>query len=218
MQRNYFGVALVGSLILHISLTALFHFTALNAKQPIPLQTEPITLSLYEEPKKDESPTPQPKKIEKKQKIVQKQQIPRQPTIEPKQISPDPIKTATHTQTPQIASEAQQKQIIPKSSALPDQNSDEVKKYLSQIRKILQKNLEYPHFARKAGLEGVVIVNFCIKADGSLSNHSLKIIKSSGSSALDKQALETVQISAPFTVTPKGEMEVSIPVSFALNS
>lgn len=227
MKRDYFAVSLVGSLLMHILLIAVLYFNKLNAKQPIPLQTKPITISLYEEPKKEE-PSPQPKKIEKKQKIVQKKQTLRQSKaqVEPKQAITEPIKTSTQTQaqtqtktqTSQIASEAQQRQTIPNSAATPDQNSDEIKKYLSKVREKLQKNLEYPHFAKKAGIEGIATVHFCIKADGSLSIHSLKIIKSSGSSVLDKQALQTVENSAPFTAPPKGEIEVSLPVSFVLDS
>lgn len=210
MQKEYFSVAFLGSVVLHIAVIAVLHFTTLDAKQ-IAVQTQPIAISLYEEPKKEELPKPETKKIEKKQKIVQKQQEPA-----PKTLPAEPIKTAQTPPLPQASSEPPAPKPTPQVTA-KSQNSDEVKKYLSQIRKTLQDNLEYPHFARKAGIEGIATVHFCIKADGGMPRQSLKILKSSGSTALDKQALETVQLSTPFTPPPKGEIEVSIPVSFSLN-
>ncbi len=214
MKKDYFGVAFAGSTIFHTLLFATMHLTAFETKQATPPTPQPITLSLYEEPQK--AKPQQPRDQPKKQKTIQKQQT-AQPVQAKTAATAEPIKTA-QTQFTQTKAEPSIPQPKPNSAPHTNQNNDEVVKYLSKIRKILQENLEYPHFAKKAGIEGVATVHFCIKADGSLPGHSLKIIKSSGSSALDKQAIETVQNSAPFTAPPKGEIEVSIPVSFALNS
>jgi len=217
VQNGYFGVALIGSTIIHLLLFFVVHITNLNAKPTVVAPPQPIMLSLFEEPKKEEPIAPaQPKKVEKKQKLKQKQQEP-QHTKQAKEPSVDAIKTVQAEPIPTV-SEPQPQQQKQKPSPPQTQNNDEVKKYLSKVRKILQDNLEYPHFARKAGIEGVATVCFCIRADGSVPKRSLRILKSSGSSALDIQALETVQNSAPFISPPKGELEVSIPVSFALNS
>lgn len=211
VQKEYFKVAFLGSALLHIAVIAVLHFKTLDAKQ-IALQTQPITISLYEEPKKEEPPKSETKKVEKRQKIVQKQQEPR-----PKTASAEPIKTAQTPPLPQTSSEPPAPKPTPQVTA-KSQNSDEVKKYLSQIRKTLQDNLEYPHFARKAGLEGIATVYFCISPDGHIVVRSLKILKTSGYSALDEQAIETVQNSSPFPPPPNGAIEVYIPVSFSLKS
>lgn len=214
MQRDYFGIAILGSLVFHVLFFTAFHYTNLNAKPiQVTVDTPPIAISLYEEQKKEESPKPKPKKVEKKQKAPQKKQ--QEPM--PKTVSSEPIKTAQTLPLQQASSEEPSTPKLTPQVTTRSQNGDEVKKYLLQIRKTLQDNLEYPYFVRKAGIEGITTVHFCIKADGGMPRQSLRIIKSSGSTALDKQALETVQLSAPFAPPPKGEIEVSIPVSFLLN-
>ncbi len=54
----------------------------------------------------------------------------------------------------------------------------------------IYKNLEYPEMARKAGMEGLVVVGFVVEPDGSVSN--VHIIKSAGK-ILDDAAIKAVK-------------------------
>lgn len=216
VQRDYFGIAILSSLVFHILFFAAIHYTNLNAK-PIQLtvNTPPITISLYEE---------QPKAVEVKP-AVQKQKtkpiktkeiiIPKKELISIKEAIPDnEIKKTVATKV-----EEEKPVSALKASVKPmPQDTDVTKKYLSSITKILQSNLKYPYFAKKAGLEGVATVYFCIRPDGHIMLRSLKVLKTSGYSALDEQAMETAQNSSPFPPPPNGAIEVYIPVSFSIKS
>lgn len=214
MQRDGFGIGFLASAILHAALFGIFYYKSLEAK-PQEIKPTPITLSLFEEEKPAPiqptvEPKKEPKKITQKQKL---QDIKPIPTVKKEDIIP--VKTV---QAIPPAS-AQQETQKPKPQAVQAKaDSDEVKRYLSKVRKILQDNLEYPYYAKKAGLEGVTVVCFCLKKDGSMSSYSLKISKSSGHALLDRHALETVQNSAPFPIPPSGELEVTIPIAFSIKS
>jgi len=54
----------------------------------------------------------------------------------------------------------------------------------------LYELLEYPELARKAGLEGLVVVQFVVEPDGSISN--IQVIRSAGK-LLDEAAIKAVQ-------------------------
>jgi len=54
----------------------------------------------------------------------------------------------------------------------------------------LYELLEYPELARKAGLEGLVVVQFVVEPDGSISN--IQVIRSAGR-LLDEAAVKAVQ-------------------------
>lgn len=213
MRDGIFRIGLAASVVVHAVVFSLFYFQVLDAKQPTPIVPTPITISLYEAPQIPTPPAPQPKKEPKK--TVQKPQ--KQPM--PPQITKEATKDSIPVKT--VEAQAPTPQETPKAKpqlAAAKTDTDEVKKYLAKLRKSLQDNLEYPYYAKKAGIEGVTVVCFCVKKDGSMPTHSLKIIKGSGHAVLDRHALETVQNSAPFPSPPNGELEVTIPVSFTIKS
>ncbi|MBF0218315.1 MAG: TonB family protein [Gammaproteobacteria bacterium] len=61
-------------------------------------------------------------------------------------------------------------------------------------------NLNYPVEARRQGLNGSLILDVAIAADGSL--HSVKVMHSSGSKILDEGARLIVELAAPFAPLP----------------
>lgn len=97
-----------------------------------------------------------------------------------------------------------------------NEKEDELKKYFAKIRKKLQENLEYPHFAKKAQMEGVSIVKFRVEADGNIVKSSIAVVKSGGYALLDSQAFQTIIDSSPIEPPPHGSLELSIPISFSL--
>lgn len=101
----------------------------------------------------------------------------------------------------------------------PDRNAAIESGYSSLIRARLERNKEYPAMARRGRIEGVVVVTFQIEHDGSVS--SVKVLRSSGHTLLDKSALRTVHVSAPFPVPPdsmkNGAAGFSLPLIFKLD-
>lgn len=89
-----------------------------------------------------------------------------------------------------------------------------VKLNFSYIRDIIQKNIAYPHIARKKGLEGKVVVSFIVCADGEAQD--ITITESSGFEILDRSAVEAVRKASPFPKPPV-KAALIIPVVYKLN-
>ncbi|HDK81738.1 MAG TPA: energy transducer TonB [Nitrospirae bacterium] len=82
---------------------------------------------------------------------------------------------------------------------------------LETIKSSIERAKTYPVLARKKGIEGTVYIGFRIGPRGEPEN--LRIIKSSGSSILDKATLAIVKRAAPF---PNLDSPVEVPVVFRL--
>jgi TonB family protein len=84
--------------------------------------------------------------------------------------------------------------------------------------RFLQENLKYPMEARKAGLEGRVVVGFVVEPDGRLSNFE---IVQSVAPILDKEALRVVQLMPkwkPGKLHGKPvRVQYQLPITFRLN-
>ena len=85
------------------------------------------------------------------------------------------------------------------------------------IKKILQKNIQYPKEAKEQGIEGTVVVTFVIEKDGSLSNFK---VLTSAHPALDAEAIQVVK-TIPNWIPGQhlGEnvrVQYNLPVTFSL--
>jgi len=74
--------------------------------------------------------------------------------------------------------------------------------YFDAVRLKIERAKKYPHSARRTGVEGEATISFTVKPDGAAEK--VKLESSSGSSALDRAALETILRAAPFPVPPDG--------------
>lgn len=63
--------------------------------------------------------------------------------------------------------------------------------YKARLKRLIESNKHYPRRAKRMGREGEVMVSFLVLADGTIKQ--LDIQKASGSSALDKAALDAVK-------------------------
>lgn len=81
------------------------------------------------------------------------------------------------------------------------------------IRQMIAQNTQYPRRARKRQQEGTVLLSFTIQKNGLVSG--VKIIKSSGHSLLDKNAISAIQKTAPFP-KPPFMAELKIPITYKL--
>lgn len=75
--------------------------------------------------------------------------------------------------------------------------------YAKIIKKAIEKNWNYPHFAKEKGMEGKCVLFFSLNREGSLLGINIK--KSTGYDVLDYEAKRSVEVSSPFPPFP-GQM------------
>lgn len=86
---------------------------------------------------------------------------------------------------------------------------------LGHIRAMIENAITYPAIARKLRLEGVVLVTFILKSDGTVETAHVK--STSGSNILDNKAIQTIlSLSGDYPVLGK-TFELSIPIAFNLH-
>lgn len=211
-----------------------------------PKKIEEITISLLDFNSDDgdinklESPSEiKPTQPIKKEPIVQKEPIIKKEIVakkEPKQtpkeldILADSIEPSQQMQdnTPLASAEAVTPQTIeptsspsgittppePVSKKTDNQKSTTDGAALGHIRAMIEKALVYPAMARRLKIEGIVDVSFVLNPNGSVKDVS--IVNSSGSTVLDKKALETVlALSGSYPALGK-TLRLAIPIAFEL--
>lgn len=87
--------------------------------------------------------------------------------------------------------------------------------FLLILQELINQNLEYPRRARQRGTEGTVVVALRIEADGSLAGR--KISTGSGSSTLDRAALNLIDSIFPVAEPPMQALECRVGISYRLN-
>ena len=84
------------------------------------------------------------------------------------------------------------------------------------LNSFLIKNINYPVMAKIRGLQGIVITEFIVEKDGSISN--VKVRESSGHRILDKEAVRVMKLMpnwSPGTVDGKPvRVKFSLPIEF----
>src|SRR5690606_10188837 len=90
--------------------------------------------------------------------------------------------------------------------------------YADRVRERLMAEKRYPPRALRRGQQGVVMLQLTIAPDGSLAAPP-RIIRSSGTAALDREALRMANAAAPFEPSGSSALtKVSVPVHFTLTS
>ncbi len=72
--------------------------------------------------------------------------------------------------------------------------------YVGKIRQSIESEWQYPEIALRYGLQGKLALEFTILGDGHLEG--LRLLRSSGSSLLDDEALRAIKAAAPFPPIP----------------
>jgi periplasmic protein TonB len=72
--------------------------------------------------------------------------------------------------------------------------------YVGKIRQSIETEWQYPEMALRYGLQGKLALEFTILGSGQLAG--LRLLRSSGSSLLDDEALRAIKAAAPFPVIP----------------
>ncbi len=90
--------------------------------------------------------------------------------------------------------------------------------YVAVVRAWLERHKRYPRLARQRGTQGVAVVVFSIRADGTLLSH--QVAQSSGHASLDRAAADMVERASPFPPVPPGlgggRLTLTVPVDFSL--
>ncbi len=89
---------------------------------------------------------------------------------------------------------------------------------VSARTKFLQDNIQYPAECAMAGIDGIVMVKYMVKSDGTLAE--IQVAQSSGNELLDNEALRVVKLFPDHTPGKlRGETVdsyLTLPVSFRL--
>jgi protein TonB len=72
--------------------------------------------------------------------------------------------------------------------------------YVGKIRQSIESEWQYPEMALRYGLQGKLALEFTILGNGQLEG--LRLIRSSGSSLLDDEAMRAIKAAAPFPPIP----------------
>ena len=83
--------------------------------------------------------------------------------------------------------------------------------YVARIRQSIESVWQYPEIALRHGLQGKLALEFTILGDGQLEG--LRLVRSSGSSLLDEEALRAIRAAAPFPAIPPWIKPNPLPIS-----
>jgi periplasmic protein TonB len=138
---------------------------------------------------------------------------------EAKPEPPKPMETqpAPATTAPQVPSTVEAALPAAPTEAAPNTStSNAVPRWKSQVVGMLERNKRYPSDARNRHEQGVTQLAFSIDRQGRVV--ASRIVTSSGSSALDKEALDLAQRAQPFPPPPPelagAQISLTVPIRF----
>lgn len=201
-----------------------------SKKKALPVN-KPQVAEKKSETVKPKQPEPKPVKAEA-QKPVPKKIAPLQ-TKKRMEVEEKVIVTAVEPITESIPVQTQEKEVEPslidaveKAPSIlpatvpeiqtnsPSPKEQYLKANFSFIRDLVKRKTSYPNIARRMGWEGRVLVAFIVCTDGQVED--IRIIKSCGFKALDKNAIKTIKGCAPFPKPPI-RAEVTLPITYRLH-
>lgn len=163
-----------------------------------PVTPPPIPVE-QPKPKKVEPEKPKPKAVEKPK-----------PVKKPKET-----KAEKKEPTTQKASESAEAKAAAAAHAAAEQTVKK-KSITAMLVSLVEKHKRYPKAARRAGMEGVVLVEFSVDSSGKVTGAS--VVKKSGKGPLDSatQELSNRIIGTAFNV-PNSGMKIQVPIRYSLD-
>jgi len=129
-------------------------------------------------------------------------------------MAPPPARKAVGQATEAVPSVAQ----APSAKPAPHDLTKARVSYRAQIAALIDRNKEYPLFARKAGQQGTCSIRCTMMCDGTVKK--VELVKSSGYDALDKAGLRAVNSVGKFPPPPHDggctEVSFEVPITFRL--
>ena len=83
--------------------------------------------------------------------------------------------------------------------------------YFNRIKHAINQKWEYPELAKRYGLQGTLLLEFAVGANGQIEQ--LRLVRSSGSQLLDDEALRAIKAAAPFPPIPVWIKSTPLPIS-----
>jgi periplasmic protein TonB len=138
-----------------------------------------------------------------------------QPDVTPQQQAA----AATTSAPPAISERIAPVAVAPTHGAPNAKDSEAVVTWRTKVLALIEKNKRYPEAARPRREQGTAQVSFALDRRGMVGN--ARVIQSSGSSALDEEAVALLKRAEPFPAPPAtfpGEFVVvrSLPIRFTL--
>lgn len=129
---------------------------------------------------------------------------------EPEEANPQIVAEKISLQ--QIQKERSEEKIEP-----VDARKDAMLRYQDMVKQRIEEARRYPLWAKKQGIEGVVCLNFIVLPSG--IGKDIRIVRSSGSSILDEEAVVTISRAQPFPLMPKeiGNSSVNMEVAIVFS-
>lgn len=141
----------------------------------------------------------------------------KEPTVEavketPKPVAQKPVKETGKAKRQRIAAASQHSVA---ANSIGRGRSDADMNYRGLVLSHLSRHKQFPAEARSRGESGVAAVTFSISGSGSVT--SVRLARSSGSSALDREVQAMVRRASPFPPPPSRQaMSFTAPVNFNL--
>ncbi len=109
--------------------------------------------------------------------------------------------------------------VAPQQTDYSEDDSDKIPEWQKQVSNKLERNKRYPAHARARGEHGTAYVEFKLDREGHVTDS--RIVRSSGSAALDQETLELLRRSDPLPKPPKASMKgntmhLSVPLHFKM--
>jgi len=142
------------------------------------------------------------------------------PQIKPQpDVTPQQQAAAATTSAPPAINERIAPVAAAPTQGVPNvKNSEAVVTWRTQLLALIEKNKRYPEAARSRREQGIAQVSFALDRKGMVAN--ARVIQSSGSSALDSEAVALLKRAEPFPAPPAtfpGEfVVVRLPIRFTV--
>ena len=164
--------------------------------EPVPPPPVPVE---QPKPKKVEPEKPKPKAAEKPRPVKKV----KEPKVEKKDPAPQKASESTEGKAAAVGHAAAEQAVKKKSIT-------------AMLVSLVEKHKRYPKAARRAGMEGVVLVEFSVDPSGKVTGAS--VIKKSGKGPLDSasQDLSDRIIGTAFNV-PNAGMKIQVPIRYSLD-
>jgi protein TonB len=222
MMKRFGSAVLIGA----VALSLVFHFALLrflkfeeDREIEKPLKYE-VSLKYYEEPVVE-----QPKQPEKKVRR-QKKREEHKPTkpLEVPEIEPEPVEEIVEeaeetaieeeAETGKTGETAEAVEYEPVAPVVEEKDDGKYREVLAGLHSELLEKKIYPQAARRRNIEGAVLLFLKLDENGALLE--LEIVRSSGSTLLDRAALSLIKKVTPYDHGLDRVVSVQIPIRYSL--
>jgi protein TonB len=183
--------------------------TTPNEMPPGPQQQEAEPEPEPEKPFEKKLELPPDPKAEPLQAVIPPPKVEKPPEKKPKQ------KHASLASAPSSAETKSVRAAAPMAGA-NSQNPNAVPNWKSQLVAQLERSKRYPSEAQSRGEQGIAQLAFSVDRSGGV--HNARIVRSSGSSLLDRATLELVARAAPLPPPPPeiagSQISISVPIRY----